>query len=92
MSGPFKVLVDKDSAKQRGSGKNDILPINRSHSEMVKFGEGSEEYLLVARYIHELINSFKDQVEFSSVGKHASSIFPKLAEPASPSIELDKGT
>ena len=57
MSGSFKVLVDKSSAIQRGSHKTAILPINKSHSDMVKFREGSEEDKLVARYIYELVTS-----------------------------------
>jgi hypothetical protein len=60
MSGPLKVLVDKKSAEQRGSKKSDILPINKSHSDMVKFREGSEEYQIVARYIQEFIESMND--------------------------------
>lgn len=54
MSGPFRILVDKESAIQCNSNRSDVLPINKSHSEMVKFKEGSEDYSILARYIFEL--------------------------------------
>jgi hypothetical protein len=59
--------VDKKSAVQRGSHKADIIPIDKSHSDMVKFREGSEEYQIVARYIHELVKSVHDH-PFGSLG------------------------
>lgn len=55
MSGPYMVLVGKSSAIQRKSNKSDIIPINRSHSEMVKFSEGCDEYNLLANFIHEFV-------------------------------------
>ena len=38
------VLVDEASAIQKGTKEEDKLPINKGHSELVKFDEGSEEY------------------------------------------------
>jgi len=60
MSGSYKILVEKESAVQCGSDKSDILPINCSHSEMVKFREGSKDYNVVAGYIHELTKSLSN--------------------------------
>jgi hypothetical protein len=63
MTGPHRVLVDRVSAVQQGSQKSDILPINQSHSNMVKFNEGSIEYNVVVRSIYELTRKISDQLE-----------------------------
>jgi hypothetical protein len=66
MTGPHKVLLEKESAIQCNSDKSDILPINRNHSDMVKFREGSEDYTVVANYIHELTECITDTPRVSS--------------------------
>jgi hypothetical protein len=63
MTGPHRVLVDRVSAVQRGSQKSDVLPINQSHSNMVKLKEGSIEYNVVVRCIYELSRELSDQLE-----------------------------
>src|SRR5580658_5693499 len=80
MSGPFKVLVDKKSAELRGSKKSDTLPINKSHSDMVKFREGSEEYQIVATYIQELIESLNDPLGSRRVKDNDGILFEQLKQ------------
>ena len=62
MSGPSKVLVERSSAIQGASHKSDILPINRSHSDMVKFREGIVDYQLVADRIYGLVILVSNQL------------------------------
>lgn len=47
MTGPPLILVDKDSAtdRLRQSDSISILPINRSHSELVKFSQDDPDYV-----------------------------------------------
>ena len=47
MTGPPLILVDKDSAtdRLRESDSIDVLPIDRSHSELVKFSQDDPDYV-----------------------------------------------
>jgi len=94
MCGPFKVLVDKESAVQCNSHRSDILPINKSHSEMVKFREGSEDYSILARYIFELIEDIalgsQDSAKLKArQRKPNSTSWSSLDDP--PSSDAEKG-
>jgi hypothetical protein len=81
--------VDKESAQQH---KADIIPIDKSHSDMVKFREGSEEYQIVARYIHELVKSVHDH-PFRSLGTNNDGgvLSEQLTLPAPSPAEVNIG-
>jgi hypothetical protein len=94
MTGPHRILVDRVSAVQRGSKKSDILPINQSHSDMVKFKEGSAEYNIVVRYIYELIGRLSDRLEGAKPEEAVTNteLRSALYEHAGPSADdADKG-
>lgn len=69
MSGQKKILVDKFSAIQSGSRAMDIIPINRNHSNIVKFQRGAEEYRIVALYIHKIVQAITQECPTQSAGK-----------------------
>lgn len=56
-SGPYELLVDKQSAVQVDSNPQDCFPINEDHSDMVKFSDDSPEYHIVIRFLHSLLPS-----------------------------------
>jgi hypothetical protein len=54
MSGPPAVLVDRHSATHGREWESDgqfIQPVNRNHSELVKFSNREDEYQTVLRYL-----------------------------------------
>jgi protein SERAC1 len=54
MSGPPAVLVDRHSATHGREWESDgqfIQPVNRNHSELVKFSNRDDEYQTVLRYL-----------------------------------------
>jgi hypothetical protein len=56
-TGPYELLVDKQSAVQADSNPQDCFPINEDHSDMVKFSDDSPEYHIVIRFLHSLLPS-----------------------------------
>ena len=54
-TGPYELLVDKQSAVQDDSNPHDCFPINEDHSDMVKFSDDSPEYHIVIRFLHSLL-------------------------------------
>jgi hypothetical protein len=57
--GPFEILVDRESAIQQQSTVPYIIPINRDHSNMVKFTEGSVDYDVITRKLREVTSDMK---------------------------------
>ena len=58
MTGPCEVLVTQPSAthcRPWEGGPEHICPINRTHSEMVKFGLEDAEYEKVLKRIQDLV-------------------------------------
>lgn len=55
MTGPPLILVDKDSAtdRLRQSDSISILPIDRSHSELVKFSQDDPDYVETLGLVRE---------------------------------------
>lgn len=53
-SGPFEILVDRESANQQESTVSDVIPINHNHSNLVKFAEDSVDYAVIARKLREV--------------------------------------
>jgi hypothetical protein len=54
MSGPPAVLVDRYSATHGREWESDgqfIQPVNRNHSELMKFSNRDDEYQTVLRYL-----------------------------------------
>jgi protein SERAC1 len=54
MNGPPAVLVDRHSATHGREWESDgqfIQPVNRNHSELVKFSNRDDEYQTVLRYL-----------------------------------------
>ena len=56
-TGPYELLVDKQSAIQADSNPQDCFPIDEDHSGMVKFSDGSPEYHTVIGFMHSLLPS-----------------------------------
>jgi hypothetical protein len=56
MCGPPTVLVNESSAKHGRPGEDKahhVQAINRSHSDMVKFGRGDTDYDVVVGYLED---------------------------------------
>lgn len=55
MTGPPLILVDKDSATDRikESDSVTVLPIDRSHSELVKFSQDDPDYVTTLELVLE---------------------------------------
>ena len=51
------VLVQKDSAIQYGTEESDKLPIDKDHSDLVKFDELSEEYQVFFTKIRQIVRA-----------------------------------
>lgn len=71
MNGDPVVLVDRDSATHSRPWEVDdtyIIPINRAHSDLVKFERHSDDYETVLRHLKRLVRTSKDVVarRFSS--------------------------
>ena len=56
-TGPKAILVKPESAIQRGSQTGDILPVDKDHSDMVKFAQDDTNYRGVLIYLHDLCES-----------------------------------
>ncbi len=60
MTGSPVVLVNESSATHGRPGEDqahNVQAINRTHSDMVKFGRRDETYKLVAGFLHEFAES-----------------------------------
>lgn len=65
MTGPPSVLVDASSATHGRPGEDQvhhIHPLNRNHSEMVKFGRKDVEYGIVLGFLEEFAKSASDVI------------------------------
>jgi hypothetical protein len=51
------ILVQKASAIQYGTEESDKLPIDKDHSDLVKFDEGSEEYQVLFTKIRQIVRA-----------------------------------
>lgn len=73
MTGPPKVLVSMPSATSYGdpdAGRGVMCAINRTHSEMVKFGRSENDYEIVLGRIRDLISQAKTGISsFLNNGK-----------------------
>jgi hypothetical protein len=58
------VAVDRLSAVHRGSESR--FPINKDHSDLVKFSENDQDYYAVASYLTEIADSFASAAMVSS--------------------------
>ena len=56
-TGPKAILVKPESAIQRGSQTGDILPVDKDHSDMVKFAQDDTNYRGVLIYLYDLCES-----------------------------------
>ncbi|KAL6835807.1 ankyrin repeat-containing domain protein [Trichoderma sp. SZMC 28015] len=66
ISGPAAVLVSKSSAthcREWENGPQFICAINRTHSEMVKFGPEDDEYEKVVEFIQDLVREARKTQE-----------------------------
>ena len=66
MSGPPAVLVNASSATHSRPGEDqahDIHAVNRSHSEMVKFGRRDVDYNIVLGFLEEFAISAPKIIE-----------------------------
>ena len=50
------MLVDKDSAIPPGTPRRNTIPVNKDHSNMVKFGEDDPVYQTVMSFVFDLTN------------------------------------
>lgn len=59
MDGPTQLLVDADSATDGRYWKNqgDIYPLNKNHSNLVKFTERDEYYPMVLPILKNLVST-----------------------------------
>ena len=55
MSGKPVILVDRESATH-GRLCDDVLPLNRDHSDLVKFSRGCQDYEMVSGLLRRLVN------------------------------------
>lgn len=65
MTGPPSVLVDASSATHGRPGEDQahhIHPLNRNHSEMVKFGRKDVDYGTVLDFLKEFAESASDVI------------------------------
>jgi len=53
---PYRVLVQKSSAIQRGTLQDDTIPVDEDHSNMVKFAENDEVYKRLCARIEKVQN------------------------------------
>ena len=53
-SGPFEILVDRESAIQQQLTVSDVIPINHDHSNLVRFAEDSADYAVIAQKLREV--------------------------------------
>ncbi|KAH8745420.1 hypothetical protein F5882DRAFT_262810, partial [Hyaloscypha sp. PMI_1271] len=60
-TGPYEILVDRESAIQDGSRPSDAFPINQDHSGMVKFAEDDPSYRIVVGYMLDIWRDLKPQ-------------------------------
>lgn len=51
---PYRVLVQKSSAIQRGTLQADTIPVDEDHSNMVKFAENDEAYKRLCKRIEQV--------------------------------------
>ncbi|OPB38898.1 hypothetical protein A0O28_0020040 [Trichoderma guizhouense] len=76
MSGPAAILVSKSSAthcRERENGSQSICAIDRTHSEMVKFGPEDDEYEKVIELIQSLARKAQENEELRR-------LFPQITE------------
>jgi protein SERAC1 len=62
MNGDPAILVTKDSANHTDQHSRFLIPINRSHSELVKFERYSDDYERVLEYIREVLETTREIV------------------------------
>ncbi|KAH0551761.1 hypothetical protein GP486_007020 [Trichoglossum hirsutum] len=59
MGGATQLLVDRDSATdgRHWYGREDIYPLNKNHSNLVKFTEHDEHYPIVLKVLKDMVSS-----------------------------------
>ncbi|KPI35293.1 uncharacterized protein AB675_3778 [Cyphellophora attinorum] len=59
--GSHEILVSPESATQPGCEPTDVFPINKDHSNMVKFAPGDADYARTLAYLRWLVNDTASQ-------------------------------
>jgi hypothetical protein len=59
-AGPFEILVEPTSAIQRGTNESDQYPINKDHSNLVKFAENEDVLGPILHFIRPLYDRLRE--------------------------------
>lgn len=88
--GPFEVLVTRESAIHRFSDESDIYPVNKNHSDLIKFSE-DESYLKTILEFLRSVNRIRPGPSYSShpqTGPHTGTVNDASAESLSPTGKI----
>jgi hypothetical protein len=68
--GPPIIAVSRDSATHRRSNPPDTLPVDRDHSNLVKFAEADSDYGRILGYLRDLVPSTEQSASILQPAEH----------------------
>ena len=74
-AGPFEILVNPESAIQRGTKEEDQHPVNKDHSNLVKFAENDDDLGACLYFMQPLYDKLRQLHSTGALAEQDANLF-----------------